>query len=892
MASSQSQPWWRPLVTSDRRAIWALVLLPTLIFAVPALLGHPAIAQDNHIQNYPLRYLSGLQIRSGHLPLFNPLANSGTPLLGGMNSGSLYPLTVIFAVLPPLVAWVINLVAVYLTASLGVFALLRWMGLRTSSALVAGLVFAYSGAMMGQMVHLAVVQGFALLPWMVLVQLHLSRVVMQSDSATWRLRLRTVLPSVLGFAAIWGLTFLTGEPRAIAELELVALVVIAVQMFVHHTDVAATWRSRRDVILANGAGALIGVGVGLVQLLPGWSFIGESQRSVIDYWFFGSGSLNTKWTILLFMQDAFGGNQVLGFPHYFNNYNLAEVTGFVGIVALTATAAFFASLTRRGWRGPERQFTVFGVLAIVGLLAAWGSYTPLGHLFHALPFFGKTRLQSRNIIVFDLAAAVFVGWWLDALVRRQIQSAALAGRRRWAAATPALITLALGVVMIVATDPFYRFMDVKEWLLPQAHFVRVNIVIHMVLAVAVLAVIFAKRLQIRPVRWLLAVMAIDLALFNLFCDVSFYQGQWPVQPNATTAAHTLLAGDGRTAMIDRTFANYGAYLALGATNTNVFTRIPSVQGYGSLVSRRYDNATHVHPLLGLDPCAVASGRTRQLDLRTILIARSSLSEPLTPTTVPVTECGPIDDAVYHTRAFGEPLEVRRILVTTNNTSRPVAVGVMGKDGNLFYRVVVRPDANGRIDVQLPSSLAAGYGIEVNSLSDTWGFTVRHAEVVVRDGTHLRLDEPFQIAMSQGDWYYVDTRDGYAQYRSEGSGRFWTNLELPRSAVHHHQALWGDEWASWNSSLPVTLWRSTAWLPGWRATATNLDTGEERSVVVRRSDLIQKVSLPSGHWRVHFHYHAPHIAAGLLVSVVSVLFVVVSALTLSRGARRRRASLTA
>jgi hypothetical protein len=58
---------------------------------LPALLGHPAIDGDNLIQNFPLRVLSGQQIASGHLPLFNPLANSGTPLLGGLNAGALYP---------------------------------------------------------------------------------------------------------------------------------------------------------------------------------------------------------------------------------------------------------------------------------------------------------------------------------------------------------------------------------------------------------------------------------------------------------------------------------------------------------------------------------------------------------------------------------------------------------------------------------------------------------------------------------------------------------------------------------------------------------------------------------------------------------------------------------
>lgn len=890
MATSTHTPWWRPLAVRDRRALWALVLVPTVLFAIPALLGHPAIAQDNHIQNYPLRYLSGLQIRSGHLPLFNPLANSGTPLLGGMNSGSLYPLTVIFAVMPPLVAWVINLVVVYLSASLGVFALLRWLDVRTWPAFVAGMVYAYSGAMMGQMVHLAVVQGFALLPWMVLIQLHLFRVTNANPRARWRERFMTTLPSILAVGGIWGLTFLTGEPRAIAELELVAMVVMGVQMVMRPGIGVTSMRSRVDVVLANTAGAVLGVGIGLVQLLPGWSFIGESQRSVIDYWFFGSGSLNTKWTILLFMQDAFGGNQVLGFPHYFNNYNLAEVTGFVGIVALTATAAFFARCTKRGWRHEDRPFAVFAVLAVVGVLAAWGSYTPLGHLFHALPFFGKTRLQSRNIIVFDLAAAVLLGWWLNALSQGRRERAALTGRARFVTAVPALITLALGILMTSATDSFYRFMEVKEWLLPQAHFVTVNVVLHMALAVAVLLIIFQKVGRVRATRWLLGVMVIDLAIFNLFCDVSFYQGQWPVRPDARTAAHTLMVGDGRTAMVDRTFSNYGAYLSLGATNTNVFTRIPSVQGYGSLVSRRYDDATKVHPLLGLDPCAVASGRTRQLDLRSILIARSSLSEPLTSTTVPVTECGPVDDGVYHTRAFGEALSIRSVTVTTNDTSRPLAVGLMAKNGNLAYRVVVRPNATGRIEIEVPESAAPAYGIEVNSLSDTWGFTLRHAEVTTRDGIRLRLDEPFQIAMAQGDWTYVTTRDGYAQYRSEGSGRFWTNLEMPRSSLHHHQVLWGDEWATWRASVPVTLWRSTAWLPGWRATATNLETGEERSVPVQRSDLIQKVSLPAGHWRVHFHYHAPHIAVGLAVSVMSSLVVLVAGAALYRSERRRRASL--
>ena len=50
------------------------------------------------------------------------MANSGTPLLGGLNAGALYPLTVIFAFVPPIAAWVINCIAVYVIAATGMFA--------------------------------------------------------------------------------------------------------------------------------------------------------------------------------------------------------------------------------------------------------------------------------------------------------------------------------------------------------------------------------------------------------------------------------------------------------------------------------------------------------------------------------------------------------------------------------------------------------------------------------------------------------------------------------------------------------------------------------------------------------------------------------------------------
>jgi uncharacterized membrane protein YfcA len=151
------------------------VAIPTLLFAIPALFGHPAIAQDNLIQNFPLRVLSGHQLAGGHLPLLNSLANSGTPLLGGMNAGSFYPLSLFFVVLPPVVAWVATLAITYASAAVGLYALARWHGLRSSAAFLGAIGYAFMGAMMGQLVHLAVVEGYSLLPWAVLTELVVAR---------------------------------------------------------------------------------------------------------------------------------------------------------------------------------------------------------------------------------------------------------------------------------------------------------------------------------------------------------------------------------------------------------------------------------------------------------------------------------------------------------------------------------------------------------------------------------------------------------------------------------------------------------------------------------------------------------------------------------------------
>ena len=159
----------------DRWAFTVLVVLPLLVFALPALLGHAILSGDNFSQNYPLRVLVGSEIRNGHLPLLNPYVWSGAPLLGGWNAGASYPFTLLFVILPASAAWTFNLVVTWWVAGIGCFVFLRASrALAVVPSFLGALSFSFAGSMIVQSVHFGLVAGVSWVPVALLAVLRLS----------------------------------------------------------------------------------------------------------------------------------------------------------------------------------------------------------------------------------------------------------------------------------------------------------------------------------------------------------------------------------------------------------------------------------------------------------------------------------------------------------------------------------------------------------------------------------------------------------------------------------------------------------------------------------------------------------------------------------------------
>jgi len=865
-----------------------MVALPTVLFVLPALFGHPAIAQDNLIQNFPLRVLTGQQIASGHLPLLNPLADSGTPLLGGMNAGSLFPLTFLFVFLPGVFAWVLNLIAVYVAAALGVFALLRWHGLRSFAALVPAVVYAFSGAMIGQLVHLGVVQGYALLPWTVLVLLTMATALERASSSTWRVRVRALLPSVTGLGLLWGLTFLTGEPRAIAEMQLLLLIVGPAVLFFRSPWQPSNWTNRLTYVVSVGIAVAWGVMIGLAQLITGWAFINQSQRTGLTYAWYGAGSLGVRWSSLLLIPDIFGGNGLLHQPSFFVNYNLPEVTGYAGVAALVAVGAYVSRLTRHGWRGEERNWMVYFAMVVVGLFASWGNFTPAGHLFQAIPLYGSTRLQSRNIILVDLGVTMLLGWFLQRLSERDFAGAGLVGRRKWITLSPAIAVAALSAGMMVFSD------QIITWILKQhlnhglQYYERPTLALHLVVALGFLGLLYRGLQSAKLLKWLSVLIAADIVIFSVFCADGFLSGRASIEPSHSAVA-AQIGAQGRFALVDPSGANHYVFQDLGGANLNVFTKIPSVQGYGSLIDQLYGAVTDTHPLYSLDGCQLAKGVYHQLRLASVVISVDKLAAYVTPSTTVPTPCVANLRSTSQRRYFGQSVPVASVSISGERNA-PVASGaviawLLNANNRPIGRAVSVPGAS-TMTFHFPATTADAVGVLFSASS---GALITSSTVHVRgSGTSYQLDSSFQQALSSDAWRLVKVRGPLSFFRATSvRPSAWLGSHSTTSRITAiRDASWGDSWVTIKATHPTVLKRSMGWIPGWRATGLNLATGLSTPFHVVRSGLIQQVIVPPGDWTVHFHYHAPHIELGLIGSLVGGTFMLAAWFVLFGRMRRR------
>src|SRR5262249_23345122 len=370
----------------------------------------PAIAQrgvyfHGDVAEYlPRLAWAGEQVRSGHVPGWNPHMALGVPATMGFSPVDL----LFFVLLPKEWAYNLDLVAHLLPPALGRFALARKWGQSAPAAAVAGAVWCFGGFTQGHLQHFNIVVAVA---WVPVAFLAVDRVI---EAPSPR--------SVSLAALVVGLDLLGGHIQIVVYTGF-ALGAYAVFALVHRLRAEGARPAARSVcgLVAAAAGAL---GVGLVFLWPfvEWTrFIGAARN------YNPAAHTLTRAVVARMLAPFWTGGSVW---RPYETKELVEHSAYSGLLPLAL------AVVGLGHASAKRLF--LGGLAFVAYLLARGPYGPLWGLVTSLPLLGEGRTPVRYVMLVQFAVALLGGFGLDAAARHRGVTRSVAGALVAAAAALAL----------------------------------------------------------------------------------------------------------------------------------------------------------------------------------------------------------------------------------------------------------------------------------------------------------------------------------------------------------------------------------------------------------------------------------------------------------------------
>ena len=322
---------------------------------------------------------------------------SGYPIAADPQSLTWYPVLHLFRLLG--LGWNIFMVAPYVVASATCFLLVQRLTSSTVAGFFGGLVFGFSGPMLGNMGHFNQLHSIA---WAPLVLYGLQRIregLHRSGAAV----------TAVAVAMMW----LAGHPQLPLYTFYLAAALLFGGLMLDRPDAAA----RAARIKWSGIGIALGLGIAAVALVPLVELSGLSQRAG-SKWELYIGKALPPWQLLtLALPFSFGfwadaGRTV----SYFGDGAPGENLPYVGLVPLALAMAAPLVLSERF----RREARLWVILAVVAALLCLGPSTPVGYLFYYAPGYARFRVPSRHLFLVAICIAVASGFAVAELSRRPI----------------------------------------------------------------------------------------------------------------------------------------------------------------------------------------------------------------------------------------------------------------------------------------------------------------------------------------------------------------------------------------------------------------------------------------------------------------------------------------
>ena len=337
----------------------------------------------------PAHFFATDCLQRGVIPFWNPYVFCGMPFLANLQHALFYPFSLLHYLFPFDLGFKHLFLVHYLVGGLGIYLLLRKIGLAALSCLAGAIVFTFSGYLVSVVNLLTTLSSVV---W-------LSFVLLFFICAVERHWLWSVLVGV-----VLALEFHSGQPEI---LYFSGIILAAYAIYAWFYNLA---RPARILGLLT-----LGIFTSIVLVLPELTalkeMIGLSVREkgvdfrIATYWSFHPLELITIF-LHTFSWDYIGSS------HWFRQTWLKNF--YFGVLPLAMMV--FSYILR-----PQRRFTRFFLcLGSFSLLLALGKYTPIyNYLFQYFPGFNLIRYPVKYIVILYLSLSVIAGIGFEAFIREE-----------------------------------------------------------------------------------------------------------------------------------------------------------------------------------------------------------------------------------------------------------------------------------------------------------------------------------------------------------------------------------------------------------------------------------------------------------------------------------------
>ncbi|MFZ2201767.1 MAG: YfhO family protein [Microgenomates group bacterium] len=363
--------------------------LPWLDYKWGYAVGVPvknALTSDSFSTFYVWKDLVIDLFHHGTFPLWNRYSFSGTPLLATFHTAVLFPANVLLF-LPPGVGWGLFILFATIAAALSMYLFLGNIVKEKTSRIIGSLIYAFAGPMTTWSQFGTAVWAASLLP-----------LILHCLDGVIRGRRQIYFPLLM---LLIGLLIFAGH------VQLLTYTIALAPLYFFYRQKKTLGKINPGLSLRVTLAAVLGLGIGAIQLLPSFDFFSRSIRVEENYAsFFNYGLSHWTQAIRLWAADFFGNPVTI---NHFSPFSYHEFSSYLGVFALPLIAGFLLSKDKK-----KKEFSFFIYLFFTSLLLAFDN--PVSRFIFSLPLPLLTYSSaSRVFFLTNLAAAVLAALSIDNL---------------------------------------------------------------------------------------------------------------------------------------------------------------------------------------------------------------------------------------------------------------------------------------------------------------------------------------------------------------------------------------------------------------------------------------------------------------------------------------------